>query len=84
MAELQSLLKDVKLHVEETKETLQMEKTKVVGVRNRLENELGRREAMEKDLKSQIKDKKLKLSRLKKEYSQLKVSVSKEESKLDD
>ena len=69
--------------MEETKETLLMEKVKVIGVRNRLENELGRREAMEKDLKSQVKDKKLKLSRLKKEYSQLKVSVPKEESKLD-
>ena len=84
MAELQSLLKDVKLHVEETKDTLQTEKMKVIGVRNRLENELGSREAMEKDLKSQIKDKKLKLSRLKKEYLQLKVSLPKEESKLDD
>lgn len=61
-----------------------MEKMKVIGVRNRLENELGSREAMEKDLKSQIKDKKLKLSRLKKEYMQLKVSLPKEESKLDD
>ena len=74
----------MKLHVEETKDTLQMEKMKVIGVRNRLENELGSREAMEKDLKSQIKDKKLKLSRLKKEYMQLKVSLPKEESKLDD
>lgn len=74
----------MKLHVEETKDTLQTEKMKVIGVRNRLENELGSREAMEKDLKSQIKDKKLKLSRLKKEYLQLKVSLPKEESKLDD
>lgn len=71
------------MHMEETKETLLMEKVQVIGVRNRLENELGRREAMEKDLKSQVKDKKLKLSRLKKEYSQLKVSVPTEESKLD-
>ena len=55
---------------------------KVIGVRNRLENELGSREVMEKDLTSQIKDKKLKLSRLKKEYLQLKVSLPKEESKL--
>ena len=70
--------------MEETKDTLQTEKMKVIGVRNRLENELGSREAMEKDLKSQIKDKKLKLSRLKKEYLQLKVSLPKEESKLDD